>query len=78
MGETIPHAGPVTLSAAVGRATGQRVEWIKNGEVLSGAPVPNTGAVTLDTVGRPGDWFSLVVCEGDDPTLFANAIFVAR
>jgi predicted metal-dependent phosphoesterase TrpH len=78
MGETIPHAGPVTLTATVGRATGQRVEWIRNGDVLSDAPVPNAGAVTLDTVGRPGDWFSLVVCQGDDPTLFANAVFVAR
>jgi hypothetical protein len=78
MGETIPHAGPVTLIATVGRATGQRVEWIRNGDVLTSATVPNAGAVTLDTVGRPGDWFSLVVRQDDDPTLFSNAVFVAR
>jgi hypothetical protein len=52
MGQTIPHAGPITLKM---------------------------GALALDAVARPGDWFTLVVRQGDgDPTVFANAIFVDR
>jgi hypothetical protein len=79
MGQTIPHAGPITLKAAVGRAIGQHVVWLRNGEVLSEAAVPPTGALALDAVARPGDWFTLVVRQGDgDPTVFANAIFVDR
>jgi hypothetical protein len=78
MGQTIPRAGPITLEAAVGRAAGQRVEWIRNGDVLGDAVVTNTGALRLETIGRSGDWFSLVVRQGDDPTVYANAIFVER
>jgi hypothetical protein len=78
MGQTIPHAGPITLEATVGRATGQRVEWIRNGDVLGDALVTNAAALTLETVGRSGDWFALVVRQGDDPTVYANAIFVGR
>ena len=79
MGQTIPHAGPITLSASVGRATGQHVVWLRNGEVLGEAAVQPTGALALDIVARPGDWFTLVVRQGDgDPTVFANAIFVDR
>jgi hypothetical protein len=79
MGQTIPHAGPITLRASVGRASGQHVVWIRSGEVLGETPVPPAGPLALDTVARPGDWFTLVVRLGDDdPTVFANAIFVGR
>jgi hypothetical protein len=79
MGETIPHGGAIRLRAAIGRAAGQHVEWIRNGDVLGDMLVPPGGEVAVDAVGRPGDWFSLVVRQADDdPTVFANAIFVGR
>ena len=79
MGQTIPNAGPITLKATIGRAKGQHVQWIRNGAVVGETLVPGAGEVTLDTVGRPGEWFALVVRQADDdPTVFANAIFVDR
>src|SRR5262249_21747000 len=79
MGQTAPHAGAMKLGAFVRRAAGQHVDWIRNGNVLGEMLVPPDGVLMLDTVGRPGDWFSLVVRQRDgDPTVFANAIFVGR
>jgi len=52
--------------------------WIRNGAVLGEAPVPPDGALALDTVSRPGDWFTLVVRQRDDPTVWARAIFTGR
>jgi len=67
------------LKAAVGRATGQHVQWIRNGDVVGDRLVPVAGEVTLDTVGHPGEWFAVVVRQSDDdPTAFTNAIFVGR
>jgi len=79
IGQTVPHAGPITLKAAIKRAAGQHVEWIRNSNTVEVTLIPRGGIVTLDIDARPADWFSLVVRESDgDPTLFANAIFVAR
>ena len=76
---TISWLIPITLKAAVKRAAGQRVEWIRNGNAVDEVIIARGGAVTLEIDARPGDWFSLVVREGDgDPTVFANAIFVGR
>ena len=78
MGQVIPQPGSVTLKAIVTRAIGQQVVWIKNGDVLSEADVPPTGELALETAASPGDWFTVVVRQRDDPTVFANAVFVAR
>jgi hypothetical protein len=80
MGQTVPHAGPITLKAVIKFAAGQHIEWIRNGDaVVREALIPQGGEVTLDIEARPGDWFSLVVRKSDgDPTVFANAIFVGR
>jgi hypothetical protein len=78
MGQVIPQPGSVTLKAIVTRAIGQQVVWIKNGDVLSEADLPPTGELALETAASPGDWFTVVVRQRDDPTVFANAVFVAR
>jgi hypothetical protein len=79
MGQTVPQAGPITLKAAIKRAAGQHIEWIRNGNAVDEVIIPRGGAVTLEIDARHGDWFSLVVRESDgDPTVFANAIFVGR
>jgi hypothetical protein len=67
--------GPLTLSANVGRANGQRVDWIKNGKVLSSAVVAAHGRVVIDVATVKGDWFSLVLRDTSGPTLFSNAIY---
>src|SRR5262249_1963966 len=79
MGQTIPNAGPITLTATIVRAKGQHVQWIRNAAVVGETLVPAAVEVRLDTVGRPGKWFSLVVRQADDaPPVFPNAIFVDR
>jgi len=78
MGDVIERAGALTLTATVANAEGQRLVWIKNGEEIGTAIVPPSGTIALDVTGRPGDWFSLVVRDGSDPTVFANAIYIAR
>jgi predicted metal-dependent phosphoesterase TrpH len=78
MGQVIPRAGPIRLNAMVGHAIGQRVAWIRNGDVLSESTVPQAGDLALETIASPGDWFTVVVGEGDDPTVLGNAIYVSR
>jgi hypothetical protein len=67
--------GPLTLSARISGADGQRIEWIRNGRVVSSAAVPSDGRVALDVVAGTRDWFSLVLRDKDGPTLFSNAIY---
>lgn len=71
----IAQPGPLTITANVGRAHGQRVDWIKNGKVLSSAVVPPHGRVVIDAMAAAGDWFSLVLRDEASPTLFSNAIY---
>lgn len=71
----IARPGPLTLAATVGRADGQRVDWIKNGKVLSSAVVPPHGRVVIDVVAAKGDWFSLVLRDKAGPTLYSNAFY---
>ena len=78
MGQAIPDRGHVTLRASVVRAAGEQVVWIKNGETLGTASVPAAGDLVFETMASPGDWFTIVVRAGDEPTAFANAIFVKR
>jgi hypothetical protein len=73
-GETAPP-GPLTLTANIGRADGQRVDWIKNGTVVSSATVPPHGRIVIDVVPVKGDWFSLVLRDKAGPTLYSNAFY---
>jgi hypothetical protein len=73
-GEKAP-AGQLRLGAAVGRAEGQRFEWIRNGNVLVSGAVPVDGRLGQDITANPGDWFSLVLRDPDGPTLYSNAIY---
>ena len=67
--------GALEIAASVGRADGQRVDWIRNGTVISSSRVSASGSVTLDVVASEGDWFSLVLRDESGPTLFSNAIY---
>jgi len=71
------HARPggFTLTATIGRAAGQRLDWIKNGRVLTSVSVTPGGHLTLDVVAAKGDWFSLVLRDAAGPTLYSNAIY---
>ena len=73
-GEKAP-AGQLRLGAVVGRAEGQRFEWIRNGSVLVSGAVPVDGRIGQDVTTNPGDWFSLVLRDRDGPTLYSNAIY---
>jgi len=73
-GETAP-AGRLRVTAVVGRADGQRFEWIRNGEVIAAGAVPADGRIGQDVTTARGDWFSLVLRDRDGPTLFSNAIY---
>jgi hypothetical protein len=79
MGETIPNpATDVILSITVSRAPGQRVQWIRNGEIISTAPLTEGQSASLPVNASPGDWFSVILRDDTGPTLFSNAIYVAR
>jgi hypothetical protein len=78
MGQVIPQAGPLTLRARVARGIGQRIVWIRNGDPLSETRLQVDGEVVLETTASVGDWFTVVVRDGDDPTVIANAVFVRR
>lgn len=73
-GETAP-AGRLELRAEVGRADGQRFEWIKGGNVVASGAVPAGGRIGHEVNAVAGDWFSLVLRDSSGPTLFSNAIY---
>jgi hypothetical protein len=53
------------------------VTWFKNGKPIGTSPIPESGDLLFESDTNPGDWFTLVVYDGDDdPTVFANAIYV--
>jgi hypothetical protein len=79
MGDVIPmSAEGVTLSARVSAASGQQLQWIRNGEVISSTPVQDGIPATLPIKLEPGDWFSIIVRDAKGPTLFSNAIYLGR
>jgi hypothetical protein len=78
MGQVISGAGRITLSANLTNAAGQQVVWIRNGRTAGVASVPAAGQLTLATTAAPGDWFTIVVRDGEEPTVFANAIYIGR
>jgi hypothetical protein len=78
MGDEVP-AGPLmrlTFHAVVGRAEGQTLEWVRNGEVV-GTRLVNGPQVTLfqSLSIAVGDWVTVVLRRGDQPTLFGNPIY---
>lgn len=76
MGETVP-ADDLVLRATVSGASGQKLQWIRNGEVVATQPVTDGLPLTLAVHAQPRDWFSVVVRDDAGPTLFSNAIFVS-
>ena len=65
-GEKAPP-GQLGLRAVVGRAEGQRFEWIRNGTVLASGYVPANGRIRQDVKATSGDWFSLVLRDSGGP-----------
>jgi len=79
MGDTVPDATTdLTLSATVPRAAGQRLQWVRNGEVISSVPLAGSPSATLNVKPQPGDWFSVILRDGNGPTLYSNAIYIGR
>jgi hypothetical protein len=78
MGQVVPPVSRLTLRATVANAAGQQVTWIKNGNALSSAPLPASDALVLETAALPGDWFSVIVRAGEDPTAFGNPIYIGH
>jgi len=78
MGEDVPAARTVTLTARIRGADGQHLAWIRNGKPIVGTTVSADADATLETNVQAGDWFTLVVRDGDMPTVFANAIYIRR
>jgi predicted metal-dependent phosphoesterase TrpH len=78
MGSEMPVSKTVTLHAHLTGAIGQRVSWIRNGKSIAETSVPANADMTLECDAHAGDWFTVVVRDGDTPTVFANAIYVRR
>src|SRR5215472_3975549 len=74
MGSEMPIARTVTLHAHLTAAKGQRLTWVRNGKPIGEAPVPGNLDAMLECDAHAGDWFTVVVRDGDTPTIFANAI----
>jgi hypothetical protein len=63
-------------AALRGRAEGQRVEWIHNGEVVAVTPLQAHGRATHSGPAKTGDWFSVILRDTLGPTAFSNAVYV--
>jgi hypothetical protein len=78
MGAVVPLAAPasIKLIATVGGASGQMLEWIRNGEVVGRERL---GAVGLERTlrVRRGDWFGFLVRDAGDLTLISHPVYVA-
>jgi hypothetical protein len=61
----------------VSRAAGQQVQWVRNGKIISNAPLTEGQSATLQVEAQPGDWFSLILRDDNGPTLFSNPIYIA-
>jgi len=76
MGGTI-QAGDTILRAHVIGASTQRGRWFRRGELLKEEAIDSDDAtLTLTIAARPSDWFSLVLYDGERPTLVSNPIHV--
>jgi hypothetical protein len=75
MGDTAPP-GTLILQAAVSGAAGQRLEWIRNGAVMTAATLGEGDPLSYRVEAVRGDWFSVVIRDAAGPTLFSNAIYV--
>src|SRR5262249_17377232 len=68
MGDVVPGSvAQLTLKAILQGASGERLQWIRNGEVISMMTV-GTAPLTLDAKPNPGDWFSIVLRDEKGPT----------
>ena len=77
MGGTIAASsgGEVRLRATLAGASGQTLEWVRNGEVFASEPVV-PGVHEQSVLAQPNAWFSIVVREKGEPTLLSNAIYM--
>jgi hypothetical protein len=66
----------VQLTVVAGRAEGQRVEWIRNGEIVAVTPLTVGGRATHAEPAKTGDWFSVILRDRLGPTAFSNALYV--
>jgi hypothetical protein len=78
MGSDMPAATTVTLHAHVAATRAQRVTWMRNGKPIAETQAPPNSDGTFECDAHDGDWFTVVVRDGDMPTVFANAIYVRR
>ena len=76
MGSEMPETKSVTLRAHLSGATKEHLTWMRNGKSIGETDVPANSDVMLECEARSGDWFTVVVRDGDLPTIFANAIYV--
>jgi hypothetical protein len=79
IGDTVPKSlTNLTLSVTVSRAAGQKLQWLRNGEVISTASAPDNRPAILRVQARPGDWFAVILRDGNGPTLYSNPIYLER
>src|SRR5262249_44656297 len=58
MGETIPNSvRDIILSVAASPATGQHVQWVRNGVVVATTTIAEGQPAKLNIQPQPGDWF---------------------
>jgi hypothetical protein len=76
MGQSIDR-GLLALQARVKGAAGQRLFWIRRGEVAAAVALrEDDEVVPFEIDAAAGDWFSVIVRDGAAPSLISNAIYV--
>jgi hypothetical protein len=78
MGDEVPSGAltRLTFHAAVGGADGQTLAWIRNGEVVGTRPVNGLQVTVSQSLSvSVGDWVTVMLRRGDQPTLFGNPIY---
>jgi hypothetical protein len=79
MGDSVPDsAEDLTLTVIASRAAGQRLQWVRNGEIVSTANIVDGQRTTFHVRAQAGDWFSVILRDNNGPTLFSNAIYISR
>lgn len=80
LGDTVPVAAGqrvrAELRATVIGAEGHQLRWIRRGNTIGEARLDRLGTATATVDAGSGDWFSLVVVDGERPMLLSGAIYV--
>ena len=76
IGDAVAPTPALTLYARTERAVGQQLSWVRRGLVVRTSTIGADGLEYVTMEASAGDWFSVILRDGDGPTLFSNPIWV--